>query len=114
MTIHKAQTIRTVLLLYRPKSTHKLQFVINVENIISTNNVDIILGDFSMNYLNDSDFIPLQSIIRSGYVQVVSDATLIASGSLLDHAYVKSDVKSAYCKIKSVYYSDHDAVQLSF
>ena len=101
-------------MLYRPKSTHKLQFVMNVENIISSNDVDIILGDFDMNYFNDSDFILLQSIIRSGYVQVVSDATFIASRSLLDHVYVKSNVKLAYCKIKSVYYSDHDAVQLCF
>ena len=114
LTIHKAQTLITVLLLYRPKSTHKLQFMMNDENIISSNDVHIILGDFNMNYFNDSDFIPLQSIIRSGYVQVVSDATFIASGSLLDHVYVKSNVKLAYCKIKSVYYSDHDAVQLCF
>ena len=114
--VRKREQCVKFLLLYRPKHFHKLQFCINIEQIIMCNNVDIIVGDFNINYLNESNSIELkQSMVRSGYTQIVKKPTFISAGSLLDHVYIKNDVintlKCTKCFFKSIYYSDHDAVQ---
>ena len=52
----------------------------------------------------------------ANYSQIVEDATFVSSGSLLDHVYVKQSLmnnfKNIKCEVKSVYYSDHDSVQI--
>ena len=57
VTIQKAQILLSVLLIYRPKNLHKIQFLMNLENIISCRDykIDMIFGDFNINYNNESD-----------------------------------------------------------
>ena len=60
-----------------------------------------------------------QMMQRTHYLQIVKSATFISSGSLLDHVYVSQILSEnlrnkVKCEIKSVYYSDHDSVQICF
>ena len=57
VTIQKAQILLSVLLLYKPKNLHKVQFLMNLENIISRHDykIDMIFGDFNINYHNEYD-----------------------------------------------------------
>ena len=94
----------------------------NLENIISHHDyrIDMIFGDFNINCHNESDSEQLRQIMDNfGYIQIVKNATFVSAGSLLDHVYVRSDLLNARmskicCNLKSVYYSDHDAVQICF
>ena len=94
----------------------------NPENIISCHDykIDMIFGDFNINYHNESDSEQLRQIMDNfGYIQIVKNATFVSAGSLLDHVYVRSDLLNSlsskiYCNLKSVYYSDHNAVQICF
>ena len=94
----------------------------NLENIISHHDykIDMIFGDFNINYHNESDSEQLRQIMDNfGYIQIVKNATFVSASSLLDHVYVRSNLLNAFaseicCNLKSVYYSDHDVVQICF
>lgn len=50
-----------------------------------------------------------------GYKQIVQESTLISSGILIDHIYIKESSNSKIIKneVTSVYYySDHDAIKV--
>ena len=49
-------------------------------------------------------------MLRACYTLVVKDSTFVSAGSLLDHVYIRES--SVKCEVKSVYYSDHDCVQI--
>ena len=89
----------------------------NVGIVISRHNIDIVLGDFNINYLNDTDSQHLKELMTSyEYIQIVHSPTFVSAGSLLDHVFVKMDVTKKYAidhLVKTVYYSDHDAVQVA-
>ena len=105
----------TSLLLYRKNNSNVLQFVQDLECVLTTCNIDIILGDFNINYLHDDSIIALESLLSSfGYSQIVQSATFISAGSMLDQVYIKtSHLDIVHNSVLSVYYSDHDAVQAS-
>ena len=79
----------------------------NLENIISRNDnkIDMVFGDFNINYHNESDSEQLKQIIDNfSYIQIVKNATFVSAGSLLDHVYVRSDLLNAllskiYCSL---------------
>ena len=76
----------------------------------------MVLGDFDVNEFSDKDSAELKRRLEESldFQQVVKKRTFI-SGSLLDHVYVKlGKFKSVTTTIISVYYSDHDAVIVSF
>ena len=88
--IVKCQTRVKVLLLYRAKDIHPLQFCNNLENIIFSHEIDLILGDFNMNFFNETDSYKLRQVmLRARYTQVVKDSTFVSAGSLLDHVYIR-------------------------
>ena len=119
-TVSKSQTFLNVLLLYRSKDLHKIQFLMNLENIVSCHKIDMVIGDFNINFFNESDSAQLIQIKGNyGFVQIVENATFVSAGSLLDHVYMKSDLLNSHltkvqCNVRSIYYSDHDAVQICF
>ena len=105
-----------MLLLYRPKDMHPLLFCNNLENIVSSHEIKIVLGDFNINFYDETDSQHLKQMMNAAnYSQIVEGATFVSSGSLLDHVYVKQSLldnfKGIKCEVKSVYYSDHDSVQ---
>lgn len=48
------------------------------------------------------------------YTQIVQSPTFISTGSLLDHVYVRNEMlHTITTSVINVYYSDHDAVNIS-
>ena len=105
----------TVLFLYRKNNSNIIQYVSHLRNILGTYQIDIILGDFNINYLNDNSIRPLKSLMTSlGYSQFVQSPTFVSSGNILDQIYLKTTKFDIIENtIISVYYSDHDAVKIS-
>ena len=105
----------TFLLTYRKNNSNTTQYIEYIDNILRTNNIDIILGDFNINYFNEFSIIPLKHLMNThGYIQIVEEATFISSGSLLDQVFVKQRLcNSVQNKVIPVYYSDHDAVKIT-
>ena len=106
-----------MLLLYRPKDMHPLLFCNNLENIVSSHEVKIVLGDFNINFYDETDSQHLKQMMNaSNYSQIAEGATFVSFGCLLDHVYVKQSLldtfKDIKCEVKSVYYSGHDSVQI--
>ena len=82
-----------ILLLYRPNDMHPLVFCNNLENMVSTHEIGIILGDFNINFFNENDSLQLTGMMnRSNYCQIVKHATFVSSGSPLDHVYIKQSM----------------------
>ena len=84
----------------------KLQELVNTYNYI-----DILLGDFSIDYFSSRDIL---NEVLSDYTMVVSEATHV-DGSLLDHVYIKTNLLSTYraqSLVKCVLFSDHDVVKV--
>ena len=104
-----------MLLLYRPKDMHPLLFCNNLENIVSSHEIKIVLGDFNINFYDETDSQHLkQTMNGANYSQIVEGATFVSLGSLLDHVKqsLPDNFKGIKCEAKSVYYSDHDSVQI--
>lgn len=104
-----------VLFLYRKNNSNIIQYVSHLRNILGTYPIDIILGDFNINYLNDDSIRPLKSLMTSlGYSQFVQSPTFVSSGNILDQIYLKTTKFDIIENtVISVYYSDHDAVKIS-
>ena len=104
------------LFLYRKQTSNVHDFLNNLNHIITWYTIDVILGDFNINYFNEKESYNLKNILEStlGYQQIVSKPTFL-SGSLLDHVYIRSHkFKSVVNSVIGVYYSDHDAVKILF
>ena len=104
----------SLLLLYRKNNTNVRQFVDGLKYLLTTEQIDIVLGDLNINYFSTKDIAPLAQLMESlNYVQIVDKATFI-SGTLLDHVWVQHGVKSSIsASVISVYYSDHDAIRIN-
>ena len=77
----------------------------DLENIISChdNKIDMIFGDFKINYHNESDSEQLRQIMDNfGYIQIVKNENFVSAGCLLDHVYVRSDLLKMNFRVKSV------------
>ena len=112
----KSQKLRTFLLLYRKQNSNISQYVDCLKYVLNSYTIDMILGDFNINYFNDNQVKPLKSLMESlNYTrQIVTKPTFISSRSLLDHVYVSPTVfKIIENSVVDVYYSDHDAIKIS-
>ena len=89
-------------------------FVEGIRYLLLSDHIDILLGDFNINYFSNDDMKGLQLLPNSlNYAQVVQSRTFISSGSLLNHVYVKSiALPMVEHSVISCYYSDHEAVKL--
>ena len=110
----KSQELQTFLLLYR-KQTSNIQYVDCLNYILNSYTIDMILGDFNINYFNGNQVQPLKSLMESfNYTQIVTKPTFISSGSLLDHVYVWPTVFEIIENyVVTVYYSDLDAIKIT-
>ena len=79
--------ITRVMLLYRSPNSPLTSFYNTLENELSDSFIDIALGDFNTDILNNIN-INLNNVL-SNYTLLVNQPTYI-SGSLLDHVYVNN------------------------
>ena len=85
-----------------------------LQYVINSSRIDMILGDFNINYLNEIHCQPLSLIESLNYTQIVTEPTFVSVGTLLDHVYVRpTSIRILNNSVVSVYYSDHDAVVTS-
>ena len=105
----------SLLLLYRKNSCNVSQYVNNLDSILNNNSIDVVLGDFNINFFSDTDNQPLKLLMNSlCYTQIVHSPTFLSSGSLLDHIYIRESMLDiTQNALVSVYYSDHDAIKMS-
>ena len=103
------------LLLCRKIGSNIQQFIACLHYIITSMDIDIIFGDFNIDYFNENNISSLKALAESlNYVQLVTKPTFVSSGSLLDHVYAKESISNnVKANIVSVYYSDHEAVKVS-
>ena len=103
------------LLVYRKNGSSIREFIDGIDCLIRAHSIDIILGDLNINFYNTIDMQPLTNFMESfNYMQIIDKPTFI-SGSLLGHVYVRQAIHAnIHSSVVSVYYSDHDAVRISF
>ena len=104
-----------ILLLYRKNSSNVFNYINGIRQTLHNHAIDVILGDFNINYLNDNDIQPLKTLMNSlNYSQIVQSPTFISAGSTIDHIYLKLDMFDVILNsVVSIYYSDHDAIKIS-
>ena len=89
------------------------QFCDWVGEIVRTRHINIILGDFNINVLGKP--VATLSSALTNFIHIVKEPTHL-SGSLIDHVYIHQDLLgNANVEVKNfdVYFSDHDAIQIS-
>ena len=118
LRIKKALLIINILILYRNNNSTIELFLVNLQQIMAAHNIHIVLGDFNINFLDfsHSSTSRLLDLMESfNFKHTVSDATFVPAGTLLDHVYINMAYVSLHqvtTVVKSVYYSDHNAVKL--
>ena len=101
-----------VLLLRRKNSENLNNFYENLIQINTHQNFDIILGDFSVNALEQNSQVRQ---VLSNYMQVFTKSTQ-RSGGLLDHIFIHKQMNQEMVVqnvVIATYFSDHDAVFLT-
>ena len=104
------------LLLYKKQASNVQDFVNNLSHIVNWYTIDVIFGDFNINYFEKKKITQFKEYIGKyiGYQQIVIKPTFL-SGSLLDQVYIRSHkFKSVDNTVIGVCYSDHDAVKILF
>ena len=63
----------------------------NLCDVTTQYSVDIILGDFNINYFDEKESEKFRNRLESelGYKQIVKKPTFLTAGSLLDHVYIR-------------------------
>ena len=109
-----------ILLLYRSHQESLQSFMNTLNGFLEQHtDIDIILGDFNIDLLNEnSDVNMLRNLLSGrtyGYRQIIDEPTHI-DGGLLDHVYIKENMFHLFdvSKIKiCVNISDHDALKIN-
>ena len=106
---------RTVILLYRKHSSNSRQYVDQIKHILNHNSIDMILGDFNINYLHDSESKVLKTLMEDTlqYTQIVKSPSFLSSGSLINHIYIDGNMLSVVqSSVVNVYYSVHELIEV--
>ena len=118
LRIKKAQLTINIIILYRNNNSAVANFLVNLRQIMAAHNIDIVLGDFNINFLDfsHSSTSTLSDLMESfNLKQTVPAATFVPTGTLIDRVYINMAYVSLHhitTVVKSVYYSDNDAVKL--
>lgn len=105
------ETTFKIILLYRKCSSSLINFYQQLTSLLSTDTFHIILGDFNINGLDNTD--NSLNTIFSDYKQIVCEPTHL-QGSLLDHIYLRKSLLFDFdydIIVRSIFYSDHDVVK---
>ena len=101
-----------VLVVYRKNNTCLSAFYRRITDVLQSDTIHVVLGDFNMN-AQDHDQIDTLLQIFQNYQQLVKDPTHLG-GATLDHVYIRKNYLETFNVdyfVKSIYFSDHDAVQ---
>ena len=102
-----------LLVLYRKNNSSLESFYNHLSDILSVENVDIVVGDFNINAQDLSQVNRLLQVFHQ-YEQIVQSPTHLA-GATLDHVYVRNEFMEQFNLLDysiNIYFSDHDAIQI--
>ena len=108
-----SNTSVTIALLYRQQNCSSSNFQ-NIVVYLVNQGIDIIMGDFNINFLDTTAFAPLIDTLHL-YEQIVTEPTHL-DGGLIDHVHIRKnlliniDISTMVC---NVYFTDHDSVKFS-
>ena len=95
---------------FKDKSTNS--FLSEMNYLLTNPEKTIILGDFNIDYLKQSSNQVVSWFEARNFVQIIQKPTHI-KGGLIDHVWVPSPLSDiVHYNIKSVFFSDHDMVQI--
>ena len=106
----------TIAILYRKNNTPLRDFWDRLSYLIQAVNIDILVGDFNANFYDDNVRAKLIEILPNYDPVFYDQGGTHIDGALLDYVYLKveTDIYPQHSTIKCVYFSDHDAVKVSF
>jgi hypothetical protein len=102
-----------IVLLYR-SPTASITSLVNIlsQVLVNISIPTFILGDFNIDYLQQSQS-QLSDILNAhSFVQLVQNATT-DQGSLLDHVYFNTNTDNLVTEVHDTYYSDHDTLYVT-
>ena len=105
-----------IICVYRSSDSVKssqINFLIDLRGMISEHKKTLILGDFNCNaFCSKQNFI-LEELETWNFTQILREPTHI-QGGLIDHCYVSKNIPmiTVSCNQKSVYYTDHDIIDI--
>ena len=103
----------TIILLYKKNSILQALFLSQLQDLLCSEQILIILGDFNADAFYSNNNTSLSNSLERNSM-VVQDLTDL-NGSLIDHIYISNatlDKFQATVTIMNIYFSDHDAVNL--
>ena len=98
-----------------PKESLVNTFSIKLQRFVKEYNIDLLLGDFSINAL-DTKHQDRLSICLASYTHIIHETSHLGRG-LLDQFYVEENFlsgKNVYSLAVNFYVSDHHVVQVTF
>ena len=108
-----SKTEVSLLLVYRKIAMEKELFSNTLGYLMISAKRNIVLGDFNFSYKND---LPISSLMQKfNFWQLVGEPTHIRGG-LIDQIYISKDfsvLSHLKAQVLSVYYSDHDAIEVT-
>jgi len=114
VSVTKCSTKIDIVTIYRRPHLNIATFTSRLQtlkNSLSTDNVNIILGDFNINILDSSNHGILTIMEHCGFTQQVKVPTT-DYGTLLDHVYINK-TGLAEIHVIDTYFSDHDTISIS-
>lgn len=87
------------------KSTITTQSADSLKNILRTPIMDIIFGDFNINYFDEFGIVSLKQLMNYwGCIQIINKPTFVSAGSLLNQVYVNQFLSNkVQNEVNSVY-----------
>ena len=107
----------TIIGVYRSPKIPISQLCSALRHVLSddTSEENIIIGDFNVNWLCETDRRPLYDIMvrDNSYVQTISDYTT-DNKTLIDHIYCKTTSQCVNSGILETYFTDHKTIWISY
>ena len=102
-----------LVLVYSSQNCPIIHLVQDLRRIIRSDLIPVITGDFNFHKTERNALTKFLS--SNNFEQLVQQPTHDEKGNTLDHCYVPKDKKEQFqVKLHSPYYSDHDALLISF
>lgn len=102
-----------LILVYSSQNCPIIHLVQDLRRIIRSDLIPVITGDFNFHKTDKNAL--TKFLFGNNFVQLVQLPTHDKKGNTLDHCYVPEDKKDKiHVKLHSPYYSDHDALLISF
>ena len=102
--------------IYRSSSKSLIQSSAAITKMIDESKPTLITGDLNICLANEPNNMITKILMKNGFLKLIDEATHILGGHI-DHAYWKDPtglIKKPEVETYSPYYSDHDAILITF